>query len=253
MQLQFNSQQGSALFPAAKLKTFAATPSGNPPPQNTANSINLCPVFSHAYPIVKLTMPIQHITELFALNGRDFITEAYRNLLKREPDEHGMAYYMGRLAQGYGKAAVIAQLAQSTECRSWNGIKGLKRHIADERRAQHWFFGFFLRQTRIEKELLGAIRNHTLVEQLVLNELVKLPKPLEKNSQYNNTLTKHEQDVKLEVTPLARYDALVKKINEIVDSKQTETGLTLDQISLLLKSQKFKNDLFFEYFMKVEL
>ena len=36
-------------------------------------------------------MRIQHIIELFALEGRDFITEAYRNLLDREPDLQGMA------------------------------------------------------------------------------------------------------------------------------------------------------------------
>jgi hypothetical protein len=97
-------------------------------------------------------MPVQHITELFALDGREFITEAYRNLLKRETDEHGMAYYLGRLAQGYGKAAVIAQLAQSTECRPLDQIKGLKKLVADERRAQHWFWGLFEQRQRLEKK-----------------------------------------------------------------------------------------------------
>lgn len=100
-------------------------------------------------------MPIQHITELFCLLGRDFVTEAYRNLLKREPDEHGMAYYLGRLAQGYGKTAVIEQLAQSTECRPLDEIKGLKKLVADERRAQHWFFGIFFRHGRIKNLLIS--------------------------------------------------------------------------------------------------
>ncbi len=97
-------------------------------------------------------MPIQHITELFALDGREFIMEAYQNLLKRKPDEHGTAYHLGRLAQGYGKAAVIAQLAQSTECRSWDEIKGLKKFVADERRAQHWFWGLFEQRQRLERK-----------------------------------------------------------------------------------------------------
>jgi len=91
-------------------------------------------------------MPIQHITELFALDGHAFVTEAYRNLLKREPDEHGMAYYLGRLAQGYSKAAVIAQLAKSPDCRPLDEIQGLKKLVAEERRAQHSFFGFFSRR-----------------------------------------------------------------------------------------------------------
>jgi hypothetical protein len=98
-------------------------------------------------------MPIEHITELFALDGRDFITEAYHHLLQRKPDVHGMAYYLGRLAQGHGKAAVIAQLAQSQECRPWDEIKGLNKLIADERRAKHWFWGLFGQRQRLEHAL----------------------------------------------------------------------------------------------------
>jgi hypothetical protein len=110
-------------------------------------------------------MPVQHITELFALDGREFITEAYRNLLKREPDEHGMAYYLGRLAQGYGKAAVIAQLAQSPECRPLDQIKGLKKLVADERRAQHWFWGLFGYRNRVEKILNSSLLPVARIEQ----------------------------------------------------------------------------------------
>jgi hypothetical protein len=76
-------------------------------------------------------MPIQHITELFALDGRAFVREAYRTLLSREPDEHGLAYYLGRLSMGYGKAGVIAQLAQCPDCRPHVEINGLKILLAD--------------------------------------------------------------------------------------------------------------------------
>ncbi|MHB1266718.1 MAG: methyltransferase domain-containing protein [Acidithiobacillus ferriphilus] len=90
-----------------------------------------------------LAMPIQNITELFSLDGRAFITEAYRNLLGREPDPHGMAYYLGRLAMGYGKASVITDLAQSAESRPHREIIGLDKLIVTERRANHWLWGRF--------------------------------------------------------------------------------------------------------------
>ncbi|WP_080707717.1 DUF4214 domain-containing protein [Acidithiobacillus thiooxidans] len=45
-------------------------------------------------------MTIKNIEELFVHDGSAFVTEVYRNLLKREPDEHGLMYYLGRLAQG---------------------------------------------------------------------------------------------------------------------------------------------------------
>ncbi|MBE7565877.1 glycosyltransferase [Acidithiobacillus sp. HP-11] len=108
-------------------------------------------------------MTIQHINELFALDGRLFVTEAYRILLKREPDEGGINYYLGRLARGYSKAAVIAQLAKSTECRPVDEIDGLKELIANEGRAQHWFWGLFGQRLRLERNLqIGINRLETL-------------------------------------------------------------------------------------------
>ncbi|MBN2855590.1 MAG: DUF4214 domain-containing protein [Halothiobacillaceae bacterium] len=110
-------------------------------------------------------MKIMHITELFALDDEAFIQAAYRCLLNREPDEHGLAYYLGRLSIGYGKAGVIAQLAQSPECRPHDAIKGLKKLIADERRAGHWFWGAFGRSHRWEKTLQSGIAGLAQIDQ----------------------------------------------------------------------------------------
>lgn len=88
-------------------------------------------------------MAIKSITPLLFLDGREFLTECYRILLLREPDKRGIDYYLERLAQGYSKKSVIAQLAKSPECRPHNEIRGLKQLIADEQRAQHWFWRFF--------------------------------------------------------------------------------------------------------------
>jgi glycosyltransferase involved in cell wall biosynthesis len=107
-------------------------------------------------------MPIQHITELFAFDGRAFVTEAYRYLLGREPDENGLRYYLGRLAIGYSKGAVLAQLARSPECRPHDEIKGLDKLIADERRSNHWFWGLF---SHSSKSKVGKT-SHALLAQL---------------------------------------------------------------------------------------
>ena len=55
-------------------------------------------------------MIVKNVVELFALDGTNFVTEVYRNLLMREPDEHGLNYYLGRLAQGYSKNDIIVHL-----------------------------------------------------------------------------------------------------------------------------------------------
>lgn len=82
-------------------------------------------------------MPISHIVELFALEERNFVCEAYRELLGREPDQQGMAYYLGRLSLGYSKTSIIVDLAKSKEARPINQILGLKALIDNEKRARN--------------------------------------------------------------------------------------------------------------------
>lgn len=127
-------------------------------------------------------MSIQHITELFILDGQDFVTEVYRNLLDREPDEHGLAYYLGRMARGASKEAVIVQIAKSKECKPYNDISGLKQLISDERLANHWLLKYFIlgqKRNRILNEIkleFGASAQ-AIAEQLVvsLSEREKSP------------------------------------------------------------------------------
>ena len=103
-------------------------------------------------------MPIQNIYELFGLDGQDFIREAYRNLLKREPDKHGMAYYLGRLAAGYSKASIIMNLAESKESCPHDEIKGLGQLIKSEKYQNNWLIGLFGRRQRHEKLLREGIQ-----------------------------------------------------------------------------------------------
>ena len=103
-------------------------------------------------------MSIQNVYELFALDGRAFITEAYRNLLKREPDEHGMAYYFGRLTAGYSKASIIKDLAESKESCPHGEIQGLKRLIKRVKYQDNWLFSLFGRWQRHEKLLRQSIQ-----------------------------------------------------------------------------------------------
>jgi len=75
-------------------------------------------------------------------------------LLGRPADEDGMRYYVGRLRDGYGKAKVIIQLAESAEARSYEpNLVGLQELIAAEKRKDHWLLGFFSRRSRIERQI----------------------------------------------------------------------------------------------------
>jgi len=54
---------------------------------------------------------IQHLLQL---EGRDFVTEAYREFLKREPDP-GAEYHVQLLAHGTPKIQVLIGIIQSEE------------------------------------------------------------------------------------------------------------------------------------------
>ena len=110
-------------------------------------------------------MRIQNITELFSLEGCAFVTEAYRNLFQREPDAAGMAYYIGRLALGYGKPRVIVDLAQSAECCPHEQIHGLKQLIREYKITHHWLWSWFGRHTRTHMALQSSITALASIEQ----------------------------------------------------------------------------------------
>ena len=107
-------------------------------------------ITDNANPILFLTeysamQPIQHIYELFIYDDQEFVIMAYRVLLKREPDHHGMNYYLGRLRMGYSKESIVVQLVASNESKHRNNIKGLNDLIKKEKFKSNWLFGLFFR------------------------------------------------------------------------------------------------------------
>jgi FkbM family methyltransferase len=55
------------------------------------------------------------LNDLLALSGESFVRAAYRILLGREADDQGLVHYRMQLALGFGKAAVLGDLASSRE------------------------------------------------------------------------------------------------------------------------------------------
>jgi hypothetical protein len=149
---------------------------------------------------------IQHIAELFIFDERDFITAAYRTLLGREPDPAGMNYYLGRLRMGYGKAAIIVQLANSAEAYPHTKINGLVNLIREEQRANHWFWGIFTRQQRSERLMHQHIEelkrlNNRMVQ---ISENTPMPRYSDNNDSNLPTTFSVEPEILNKLTPHAR-------------------------------------------------
>ncbi|NUY35335.1 FkbM family methyltransferase [Paraburkholderia sp. JPY303] len=97
---------------------------------------------------------IKHIDQLLDIDDTEFVNATYRALLNRPADATGLAYYLGRLRAGYGKAKVIVQIASSKEARVIRAdIPGLDALIAAEKRAGHWLKGWFQRQSAMSKQV----------------------------------------------------------------------------------------------------
>lgn len=60
---------------------------------------------------------IHLLYDLVQMEGDDFVREAFRQLLGREPDESGIDFYAEQLSNGTPKISIIAELIQSREAR----------------------------------------------------------------------------------------------------------------------------------------
>lgn len=93
-------------------------------------------------------------------NDEDFVTAAYKTLLKRAPDQEGQQHYLDSLRKGKSRQHVLRDIASSKEAKAlgptrWQFEKELQDLIKEERRARHWFWGRFGYNERLERKING--------------------------------------------------------------------------------------------------
>jgi hypothetical protein len=62
------------------------------------------------------------LQEILQLNGIQFLVGAYGRLLKRQPDESGISFYLPRMLEGTPKIQILAEIASSRESRELAAI-----------------------------------------------------------------------------------------------------------------------------------
>ena len=80
-----------------------------------------------------------HVNDLLPYHDHTFIWNAYRAILKREPDEPGLQEFLGKLRSGrFNKIDVLSMLVSSSEGRR-NGVRvdGLARPAQPSARREH--------------------------------------------------------------------------------------------------------------------
>jgi Domain of unknown function (DUF4214) len=68
------------------------------------------------------------------LYDRQFVYAAYQAILRREPDDTGLAYYLNRIRKGISKTKILAQFQKSPEAlKHKTVIKGLRSSVVMEK------------------------------------------------------------------------------------------------------------------------
>jgi SAM-dependent methyltransferase len=88
-----------------------------------------------------------HVNDLLRFHGEDFVRNAYRVLLEREPDEAGVAHHMDQLASGrFNKIDVLSSLHSSPEgSKSQVKLSGLSLPVTIRRLGRLPVVGYVVR------------------------------------------------------------------------------------------------------------
>lgn len=87
-----------------------------------------------------------NLEELLGLNGVQFLVGLYGRLLKRLPDESGLAFYLPRMLRGVPKIEILAEIAASDEARDVAmTLPGLQSSMSLYRFSRRPILGWFVR------------------------------------------------------------------------------------------------------------
>jgi hypothetical protein len=101
-----------------------------------------------------------HVNDLLKYHDHAFIWNAYRAILKREPDEPGLQFFLARLRSGrFNKIDLLGSLLRSQEAKSKNvRVDGLKARAVLRRLYRLPFIGYALEMVAAVFRLPALIR-----------------------------------------------------------------------------------------------
>lgn len=169
-------------------------------------------------------MLIKHINELFALNNSAFVVEAYHNLLQRKPDQHGLSYYLGRLALGHSRSSIIFQLTKSNEYRPNHTIGGLEELLAREKKYSHWFYRLFMLKKNNE-QINSLITIMSDINQSISESNGAIIHLKERNHLAQTALAREPIDIETSTESDIQYlESKLREIQEKIKIKQPFTA-----------------------------
>lgn len=172
-----------------------------------------------------------HVNDLLRFHGEDFVRQAYRALLRREPDDPGMAHHLEQLASGrFNKLDVLASLHSSPEGRSTEvKLSGLTLPVMVRRLGRIPLLGYFVRVA------VGIGRLPRLVQYQSQFEFYTW-------SQQRNIVERQDKQHKELSDSLQQISAQILEMMQRAAEQQQASELTLQQYeALIAKYHVFEN------------
>jgi O-antigen chain-terminating methyltransferase len=164
-----------------------------------------------------------HVNDLLRFHGEDFVRQAYRALLRREPDDSGMAHHLEQLASGrFNKMDVLASLHSSPEGRSSEvTLSGLTLPVIVRRLGRIPLVGYLVRVA------VGIGRLPRLVQHQNQFEFYTW-------SQHRNIIERQDQHYKELSDSLQQISAQILEMMQRATEQQQANELTLQQYETLI-------------------
>lgn len=173
---------------------------------------------------------IENIYQLVSLGNHDFIDEAYRAILGREPDEDGRESLYQQLCKGEDKLRLAIAMAKSVEGKAHGSeLAGLKDEVTRDQQESIFLIGPFIKIANIFKYV---IKNINLIKANLYNltsdiQTIKATQEFnfqELNTFYLSEFERHTQVIE-KIESLDRFYGLFHSLELKIHELEQKTAL----------------------------
>ncbi len=178
-----------------------------------------------------------HVNDLLGLHGEDFVRNAYRALLNREPDEAGVAHHIEQLASGrFNKIDVLSSLHSSHEgSKSQVTLSGLTLPVTVRRLGRIPVIGYFVRLFVAIARLPRLIQHQNRYEFYNWSQQQRISA---QQAQHHQELSETLQQISAQILEIMQRAAQQQQANELSLRQYSELALRQYE-DLLVKYNEF--------------
>ena len=180
-----------------------------------------------------------HVNDLLGFHDEPFVRNAYRALLKREPDDTGLAHYLQNLRNGrYSKMDVLSSLRFSPEGRNANvQIEGLGKLSSLRKIYRLPVAGYFLRLAVAIARLPLLITNFRRLESHTMAQFDRVAAHINESVAHVADSVAHVNESVMELSQQMRAQGEAHRTQVEVLQQQLNEPIRL-QINSLLREQE---------------